>query len=74
MKQAFVEGTFEHLIAHKSCASGRGIGGSTKVALARAIAMMLKQPNIRGTRIGKFKMGVVITDVNPKPNLIKEHN
>ena len=67
MKQAYVEGTFEHLIAHKNTVSGRGSGTSVRIAIARAVAKMLKEPNLRGTRISRFKMAVVITDVKAEP-------
>lgn len=65
MKQAYIEGTFEHLIAHKNSACGRGRGSSARIALARAVSDLLKQPNIKGTRLTRFRASVVITDVAP---------
>jgi hypothetical protein len=68
MKQAFVEAEFSHLIAHRNRASGRGTGTSAKIAIQRAIAKVLREPNVRGTRLdGKpFRVTVTVTSVAEK--------
>lgn len=65
MKQAFVEAEFSHLVAHRNRVSGRGTGSNARLAIQRAIAKLLKEPSVRGTRLdGKsFKLLVTVTTV-----------
>ena len=61
MKRAFVEATFPELPSGKMYHSGRGTGGSAKVAIARAFANVLKQ--VKGRRITVIKATISLSEV-----------
>lgn len=62
MKQAQIEGHFPEL--RGNCyASGRGQAGTSRAAIARAVADLFTQPNVRGKRIHTVKMTVSLSNV-----------
>lgn len=61
MKQAFVEGMFPDLRGGDIYKTGRGRGGSSRIAVARAFGDLLKQ--VSKKRITTIKATISITDV-----------
>lgn len=59
MKIATIQGEFPELKGN-NLAVGRGQGSTAKAAIARAIADLLKQSNVRRKRITNFRATITI--------------
>ena len=62
MKTATINAHFPELVSHKCYATGKGKGSTLKVAIARAVQDLLRQPNVKGQRYTTIKMTVSISN------------
>jgi hypothetical protein len=62
MKRCVVEGFFPELRG-KCDLTGRGTGGSNKVAIARAFGDLLKQPKVKGKSITTIRAVICLSEV-----------
>lgn len=66
MKQAYIEATFPELKVKDAYQTGRGRGGSGRIAVGRAFADLLKK--VSKKRISTIKATISITDVMEESN------
>jgi len=62
MKRAILDATFPELPSGKMYKKARGMGGSSKVAIKRAVDDLFKQ--VKGKRITTFQVNVLLVDVS----------
>ena len=60
LKVVTVQAVFPELPGGRANQQGRGTGTSTKVALARAFANLLKQPKLKGRRFNQINAVISI--------------
>jgi hypothetical protein len=58
IKTCFIEGTFPELPASKAYVTGRGEGGSLRIAASRAMADLMKNKALRARRLHAAKLTV----------------
>jgi len=61
MKQAYIEATFPELKVKDAFQTGRGRGGSSRIAIGRAFADLMKK--VSKKRVSTIKATISITDV-----------
>ena len=61
MKRATVSGTFGE-VKGNCYATATGTGGTLRVAVTRALAALLRQPNIKGKRVTRFTCAFTVVD------------
>jgi len=62
LKLAFIEAAFPELPSPKMYQSGKGEGGTMKVAIRNAISNLLKNPTLAHKRISVIKCTITITE------------
>jgi hypothetical protein len=62
MKIAFIEAAFPELASPKMYQSGRGEGGTMKVAIRNAVSNLLKNRALAHKRIGVIKCTITISE------------
>ena len=58
VKTCFIEGTFPELPASKAYVTGRGEGGSLRIAASRAMSDLMKNKSLRARRLHAAKLTV----------------
>ena len=58
VKTCFIAGTFPELPASKACVTGRGEGGSLRIAATRAMSDLMKNKSLRARRLHAAKLTV----------------
>lgn len=58
LKTCFIEGTFPELPASKAYVTGRGEGGSLRIAASRAMADLMKNKSLKARRLHAAKLTV----------------
>lgn len=58
VKTCFIESTFPELPASKAYVTGRGEGGSLRIAASRAMSDLMKNKSLRARRLHAAKMTV----------------
>lgn len=66
MKQAYIEATFPDLKVKDAFQTGRGRGGSARIAIGRAFGDLLKK--VSKKRVTTIKATISITDVMEETN------
>lgn len=72
MKIAFIEATFPELVTPRMYQSGKGEGGSMKVAIRNAVSNLLKNRKLAHQRISVIQMRIAITEKTETENEVKE--
>lgn len=62
VKIAFIEATFPELVSSKMYQSGKGEGGTMKVAIRNAVSNLLKNRALAHKRISVIKATITITE------------
>lgn len=62
MKRAFIEASFPELPSAKMYQSGKGEGGTMKVAIRNAVSDMLKSRALAHRRISVIKCTITVTE------------
>ena len=71
MKHAFIEASFPELPGPRMYQSGKGDGGTMKVAIRNAVSNLLKSRVLAHKRITVIQMRVSITEMHD-PDVVQE--